>query len=456
MSDYRTFLARKSHAEGGDGFAPVTLNPALFDFQSHLVTWALRKGRSAIFAECGLGKTLMQLAWADNVVRFTNRPVLILAPLAVTNQTAREADKFGIEAVVSMGGAPPSEASVVVTNYEKLHRFDPADFVGVVADESGILKSFDGTTRAAVTQFMRPMRYRLLCTATPSPNDYIEMGTSSEALGSLGFMDMLARFFKNNRNTAGMMSQGKQAQWRFKGHAEKPFWRWVCSWARCIRSPADLGFDAGGFVLPGLRENTHVVSANRPREGMLFTVPAVGLQEEREERRRTLKERCERMAALVADTGQAAVCWGHLNDEADLVEKLIPGAVQVSGRDSDEAKVEKFDAFATGQARVLVTKPIIGAWGLNWQHCAHTVMFTGHSFEQYYQSVRRFLRFGQSREVVVDHVCSDGEARVIGNLRRKSEQADKLFAEVVRHMQDELAVNHTRNFTQTEELPSWL
>jgi len=415
----------------------------LFDFQAALVEWALRKGRAAIFADCGLGKTPMQLVWADSVVRKTNGAVLILTPLAVTSQTMREAERFGIEC--KRADADSRGPGIFVTNYQRLRHLDPAHFVGAVCDESSILKSFEGTTRAAVTDFMRKLPYRLLCTATAAPNDYTELGTSSEALGYLGHMDMLNRFFVNDRNNshtgrAWATMGGGMAQWRFRGHAERPFWRWVCSWARSLRRPSDLGFDDSRFVLPPLDEREHVVKAMRLRPGEMFATPAVGLAEQREERRRTLRERCERAAALIADTGQPAVAWCHLNDEADLVEQLIDGAVQVSGNDSDESKEEKFEAFTRGQVRVLVTKPVVGAWGLNWQHCAHMTCFASHSFEQYYQSVRRFWRFGQTRPVTVDHVVSDGEGGVLKNLQRKSEQADRMFSELTGHMRDELAI----------------
>lgn len=454
--DYETFIAGKTQAGASSGFEPRHFPDALFDFQRELVEWSIRKGRAAIFADCGLGKTPIQLAWADNVARETNRAVLLLTPLAVSGQTLREATKFGIEATRAVPGA--IKAGIHVTNYEKLHMFSPSDFAAVVCDESSILKSWDGVTREAVTVFARKVPYRLLCTATAAPNDYTELGTSSEALGYLGFMDMLARFFVNNRNNSAVgQMHGATMQWRFRGHAQRPFWRWVCSWARSLRRPSDLGFDDARFTLPGITEREHVVSARRPRDGMLFAVPAIGLAEEREERRRTLTERCELAAALVANTGQPAVMWAQLNDEADLLTRLVPGAVQVSGRDSDESKEEKFEAFGTGGIRVLVTKPIIGAWGLNWQHCAHMTTFAGHSFEQYYQSVRRFHRFGQTRPVVVDHVVSDGEQRVLANLRRKMEQADTLFAELSANMRGEMTLSRqTRVFHNTSDIPSWL
>lgn len=457
---YEEFLDEKTQYSGDDGITRMTFEaPFLFGFQRELVEWALAKGRAAIFADCGLGKTPMQLAWAQNVVEETNKPVLVLTPLAVASQTIRESEKFGVECRRVSSGI--DGARVYVSNYQRLHLLNPDDFAGIVCDESSILKSFDGATTAAVTMFARKMRYRLLCTATAAPNDFIELGTSSEALGYLGNMDMLNRFFKNARNNsatgrAHASHSGGGPEWRFRGHAEIPFWRWVCSWARVIRRPSDLGFDDGAFTLPPMEEREHIVAAHRPRAGMLFSLPAIGLAEEREERKRTLKERCERAASLVADTGQPAVVWCHLNQEGNLVEKLISGAVQVSGEDEDEAKEEKFDAFSSGQARVLVTKPVIGAWGLNWQHCAHMTSFASHSFEQYYQSVRRFWRFGQTRTVVVDHVISDGEHRVLENLKRKSEQADSMFGQLLEHTKHAMHIDRRREFPLTEEVPSWL
>lgn len=459
MADYEAFLARKTQLESDGGFDPLWLPPFLFDFQAALVEWALRKGRAAIFADCGLGKTAIELVFAENVVRKTNRPVLLLTPLGVATQTVAEGLKFGVDCHRSHLGEHVH--GIVISNYERLHRFDPSAFAGVICDESSILKSFDGATRASVTEFMRQVPYRLLATATPAPNDFIELGTSAEALGYLGHMDMLNRFFRNDRDNtatgrAWAIHGGGAPKWRFKGYAEKPFWRWVCSWARSLRRPSDLGFNDSRFALPPLEEREHVVAASKPRDGFLFSVPAVGLAEQREERKRTTQERCEMAAALVADTGRPAVAWCQLNPEGDLLERLIADAIQVSGKDSDEAKEEKFAAFAAGEARVLVTKPVIGAWGLNWQHCAHMTAFASHSFEQYYQSVRRFWRFGQTRPVVVDHVCSDGEGRVLVNLRRKQEQAEQMFAQLTAHMRDALHIDRSREFALKEEVPTWL
>jgi hypothetical protein len=452
---YFTFLDRKAHAGARDGFEPVFMPDFLFPFQRALAEWALWSGRAAVFADCGLGKSAIQLVWAENVARHTDGRVLILTPLAVALQTIREGEKFGIEAHRSVAGE--LEGRIVVTNYERLHHFAPEDFAGVVCDESSILKSFDGVRRAAITSFMRKVRYRLLCTATAAPNDYVELGTSSEALGHLGHVDMLNRFFVNNRNntTSGGRFHGESIQWRFKGHAEVPFWRWVCYWARACRRPSDLGFEDGRFLLPPLEEREHVVEARTLRPGQLFALAADGLHEEREERRRTIVERCEKVAELVRGNDQALV-WCGLNDEGDLLESLIPDAVQVSGADSDEVKERCLTAFADGEIRVLVTKPKIGAWGLNLQRCAHVVFFATHSFESYYQGVRRCWRFGQTRPVIVETVATEGEAHILDNMRRKAAAADRMFSQLVALMGEPLAIGKRAAGTIATETPPWL
>lgn len=453
--DYGAFLRHKGQSGADMGFDPVFMPEALFDFQRSLVEWSVRKGRAAIFADCGLGKTPMGLTWATNIARKKNKPVLYLTPLAVASQTVREAEKFGIDAAQSRDGTLNSP--VVVANYERLHYFRPDDFSGVVCDESSILKSFNGARRGEITTFMRHVEYRLLQTATAAPNDYIELGTSSEALGYLGHMDMLNRFFKNDlNNSAQGRMRGEVIKWRLKGHAEGPFWRWVCSWARAIRRPSDLGFDDGRFVLPALSEVEHLVEVNNLAEGMLFALPAEGLKEQREERRRTVQERCERVAELVNGTGQPALVWCHLNEEGDMLERLIPDAVQVAGADSDDAKEERLTAFSDGKARVMVTKPKIGAWGLNFQHCAHVTFFPSHSFEQYYQGVRRCWRFGQKRPVKVDIVTTEGERGVTRNLQRKADQADAMFSRLVAEMNNALAIERVNTMTKGMELPAWL
>lgn len=479
VADYATFLDRKGQLPDGGGFDPTFLPDALFGFQRHLVEWSVRRGRAAVFADCGLGKSVIELVWAENVVRQTNRPVLLLTPLAVGPQMVREAGKFGVEAVQVRDGRVPAGARVVVANYERLHHFDPAVFAGVVCDESSILKSFSGATRKAVTRFMSKLGYRLLATATPSPNDYTELGTSSEALGGLTHSDMLRRFFaqcddKKQKREARLQAAAEAAvsadpsyyrklafrvaqtigQWRLKHHAVRPFWRWVASWARACRRPSDLGFPDAGFDLPPLTEAVHVVAAG-PTPGRLFSAPAVGLYEERQERRRTLAERCEAVARLV-DHDRPAVVWCHTNDEGDRLAALIPGAEQVAGRTPDERKVELYEGFAAGRVRVLVTKPKIGAWGLNWQHCSHVVTFPTHSHEQHYQAVRRCWRYGQRSPVRVDVVATEGEERVVENLKQKAAKAGRLFAAVVAEMGAAERANRDNPYTRRTEVPSWL
>lgn len=463
MTDYRAFLDSKAQYGASSGFAPLWLPDFLFDFQMSLVDWAVRKGRCAIFADCGLGKTPMQLVWAENVVRKTNKPVLILTPLAVSYQTVAEAEKFGIQAHKSTGEVRPG---INVINYERLHKFRPSDFSGVVCDESGILKNFDGARRAEITEFMRTVPYRLLCTATAAPNDYIELGTSSEALGYLGYTDMLGRFFMNAQNTIKPMvyrNKGQnvrtlddQAKWRFKGHAEIPFWRWVCSWARAIRKPSDFGFDDGRFVLPDLIERQHVVVANTLAPGKLFATPALGLDEQREELRRTITERCEKAAELVDAVEGQSLVWCDLNKEGDRLESIIPNSIQLSGDDDEDRKEEIFKAFSSGQLETLITKKRIAAWGLNLQNCAHMTNFPSHSFEQYYQGVRRCWRFGQTRPVTVDTVTTEGQLDVISNLQRKARAADKMFADLIQHMNQAIAIDGSTNFSEEVRIPSWL
>lgn len=453
---YAEFLARKAQHADGAGFEPTWLPDYLFPFQRVLVDWAIRQGRGALFADCGMGKTPMELVWAQNVHQHTGRPVLLATPLAVGFQIQQEATKFGVEAAISRTGHPA--APVTITNYEQLEKFDPADFGGVVCDESSAIKAFDGARRAIVTEFMRTIPYRLLGTATAAPNDYIELGTSSDALGYLGHADMLSRFFTNRERSSkaigGRWRPRGSDQWRLKGHAEDSFWRWVASWARAIRRPSDLGFDDGGFVLPPLEQWVHIVESSRPAEGTLFDVPAVGLHEEREEARRTIVERCEKAAKLLADA-PTGVAWCHLNDESTILARLIDGAVEVTGSDSADAKEEKLRAFSNGEIRVLVTKPSLGAWGLNWQHCHRTTYFPSHSYEQAYQAIRRFLRFGQKHTVRVDMVTTEGGKATLVNLQRKADQADRMFDALTAHMRTALTIQRAESYTKTVEVPSW-
>lgn len=453
MGTYEDFLARKTQADSAAGFEPRWLPEFLFPFQRDLTGWAIRHGRAALFEDCGLGKSPQELVWAQNVHEHTGKPVLILTPLAVTFQMETEAAKFGIDAAISRDGSLP--APVVITNYERLEKFDRDQIGGVVCDESSAIKAFDGVRRALVTDFLRKMPYRLLGTATAAPNDYIELGTSSEALGYLGHVDMLTRFFVNDNRTIDQKGGWNRAQWRFKGHAEDVFWRWVVSWARALRRPSDLGYSDDGFILPPLEYRQHIVHPrSQVDEGALFDVPAVGLHEERAELRHTIAERCEQAAELL-DGAKAGIAWCHLNPEGDLLERLIPGAVQVAGADSTDAKEEKLAAFTCGDIRVLVTKPKIGAWGLNWQHCRRMTYFPDYSYEAHYQAVRRCWRFGQTEPVTVDIITTPGGANALAGLERKAAQADAMFTALVGHMNDALGVRRSVTYDKDVEVPPW-
>lgn len=464
LNGYAQFLARKLQYGSAAGIRPLWMPSSLFDFQSFLVDWALNQGRCALFADCGMGKTLMEMVWAENMVRHSNKHVLILTPLAVAQQFVREGEKFGIGIKRCNTGKVSGRASIWVTNYEKLHLFDCSDFGAVVCDESSSIKAFDGKRRAEVTEFLRTIPYRLLATATPAPNDYIELGTSSEALGVMGQVEMLNRFFKNDNNTSDTKKRWKGFAaprelagpgWRFKGHAEIPFMRWVSSWARACRRPSDLGFPDDRFVLPQLIEREHVIDTRTLAPGMLFAMAATNRQEELEERRRTIPERCEFAADLVNGTGEPFVMWCQLNDEGDLLEKLIPDAIQVKGSDCDEEKEEAYEAFSSGQSRGIITKHKIGAWGLNWQHCAHVVEFADHSYEQHYQGTRRCWRFGQTRDVVNDIITTEGQRGIKENMRRKANQADRMFSLLVEQMGNAIRIEAGQKYTQEVELPKW-
>lgn len=453
--DYTEFIDAKRHDTTMHGFDPLWMPDFLFDFQSSLVDWSLKKGRAALYCDCGLGKTPMQLVWSENVVRKTNGKVLILTPLSVSYQTVKEGEKFGVEVTRCNDGKVPSGKNIIATNYERLHYFNPNEFTGVVCDESSILKGIDGATRAAVTSFMRKLPYRLLCTATAAPNDYIELGTSSEALGEIGFSDMLSKFFKKADVTKSRKDEHRSGIYRFRGHAEKDFWRWVCSWARACRKPSDLGFDDSKFKLPELLTNQHVVKSNTTPDGYLFNLPAVGLAEQRAERSRTCEERCGKAADLV-DHDRPAVVWCHLNKESNMLKKMIPGSVEVCGSDSDEHKEESFHGFQKGDIRVIITKPTIAGFGLNWQHCNHQTFFPSHSFEQWYQGIRRCWRFGQKHPVTVDVVTTEGEQRVLNNLKAKSAAAEKMFDNLVDLMNNELKIERKNDAKTKEEVPAWL
>lgn len=454
--DFQDFLKAKQDYGASSGFEPLWMPDFLFDFQSYLVDWAIRKGRAAIFADCGMGKTPMQLVWGQNVIQKTNKPVLVLTPLSVSAQTIEEADKFGIVATRAVTDSPP--ATIQVTNYEKLHHYDAQNYGGVVCDESSILKNFRGKRKGEITDFVRQVPYRLLCTATAAPNDWIELGTSSEALGYLGYRDMLTKFFKR-RQVHALHDKGGRKEWQIKGHAAKgPFWQWVASWARAARKPSDLdGFDDTDFTLPPLIEQDTLVKATTPTPGMLFDLPAITFQERREAIRRTIQERCEKVAEIVMDNGSISMVWCNLNDEGNLLEKLIPGSVQVAGRHSDDHKEQAAHWFrhGTDDQRVLISKPRVFGFGLNFQHCNHTTYFPTDSYEQYYQATRRMWRFGQGRPVTVDRIYTDGGERMMQNLRYKTQAASEMFDKLVRFMREELRVENIYQ-SRNMEVPQWM
>lgn len=399
----------------------------------------------------------MQLVWAENVRRHTGKPVLIMTPLAVSQQTQREADKFGIDCRQSRDGAVMP--NITVTNYERLHHFNPDDFVGAVVDESSCLKAFDGKRRKVITRFMSKMPYRLLCTATPSPNDFIEMGTSSEALGTMTQSDMLSYFFTASENMRHTVLKEddfwNRTKWAFKPHAEIPFWRWVCSWARACSRPEDLGFNGDRFKLPPLFYFDHVIDVPFIPPGEMFARPAMSLHEGRIERKRTISERCSKVREIVCAHDRQAIVWCHYNDEGDELTRIIPGAVQVAGSDDDDDKEQRLNDFALGNIRVLVTKPKIGCWGLNLQKCGDMTFFPSFSFEQLYQGVRRCWRFGREGPVNVHMVCAEGESGVTARLKIKQEKSQKMFQEVVRHMRSETAMMTEDLHRKKIVLPNW-
>lgn len=399
----------------------------------------------------------MQLVWAENVVRKTGKPVLILTPLAVAAQTKREAEKFGIECTLSRDGSHGK--GITVTNYERLHHFDASRFAGFVCDESSCLKAFDGKRRKQITRFISKASYRLLCTATPSPNDYIELGTASEALGVMVQSDMLGYFFVESDNMRHTVLKEddfwNKLKWNFKPHSENPFWRWVSSWARACANPEDMGFDGERFRLPPLHYRRHIIKSPYIPPGELFPRPPRSLHEARIERHRTLRERCEKVVELVNHDRQVIV-WCHWNDEGDLLEKLIPGAVQVAGSDKDDDKESRLGDFAAGNIRVLVTKPKIGCWGLNFQRCGDMTFFPSFSFEQFYQGVRRCWRYGREGDVNVDIVSAEGEAGVMNRLEAKQERSLHMFRELVRRMHEGMVMNTIDRHTATVQSPAWL
>jgi hypothetical protein len=454
--DYSAFLAGKRHLTGQYGFDPVWMPDEVFDFQKHIVTKAVRKGRIGLFADTGLGKTRMQLAIAENIVRHTNNRVLILTPLAVAFQFIEEAERIGIDSIAHSKDGKLT-ARITVCNYERLHLLNADDFECVMLDESSILKNFAGKIRDQVVSFIRKVPYRFLSTATPSPNDFIELGNSSEALGYLGYMDMLTKFFRSNQNSVDSNNRNIGEKFYLKPHAERDFFAWVNQWSIMVKRPSDLGFSDKGYELPALHVNRHMVHNEKSwcvdDQQSLFAMPAQRLTEVREEQKLTVSERCERAVSLAA--GKTSVYWCNLNDESEMLAKLDPEAVEITGGMSIDKKEELLVAFAHGEIKRLITKAKMTSMGLNWQHCNHTVFFPTYSYEQYYQAIRRFWRFGQKSEVVCDMVISEGQERVIEALEQKTQKAIELYGNLVAAANRDFSIK-TKEFNQTVNLPEFL
>ncbi len=467
MTDaYRMFIEAKAKTAEPVGFSvPRERLPAgLKPFQAAATDWALRRGCGALFEGTGLGKTVQELAWAREVQHETKRPTLILTPLAVAEQTVAEAQKFDIDGVAYASDQAEARTPIVVTNYDRAHLFDISAFGGVVLDESSILKAADGKTRAQLTASCAVAPYRLPCSATPAPNDWTEIGQHSEFLGVMSAKEMLSMFFVHD---GANRADGGGDGWRLKRHAEQDFWRWVASWAVMIRSPADLGFDEPGYVLPPLLKHQVTVPVPyEPSGGLLFPMAATTLQERLAARRQSLPQRVAAAVDIVrSQRDRPWLLWCHLNDEADALVRSVPGAVQVAGSDTREDKAARMLAFSRGEIDVLVTKPSIAGFGMNWQHCAD-MAFVGlnDSFEQLYQALRRCWRFGQTKPVNAYLIASELEGAVVANLEQKEREFEAMADAMAAHMRDltSAAIRGGRvgasdqRATQTMELPEWL
>jgi len=456
---YHDFLMRKRITDPMTGLATIPALPdSMFAFQRDITSWSMRRGRAALFAGTGLGKTFMELTWGNAIAAETGGMILHLAPLAVAQQIIREAAKWGIPAR-HVSQQSDCGSGINVTNYQKLAHFDVSKFVGVILDESSILKSTDGHYRTRLIEECQSVPFRLAATATPAPNDFMELGNHAEFLGVMKYTDMLATFFTHDG--------GETQKWRLKGHAEQDFWKWMASWAVMLRKPSDLGYDDGAYNLPPLNQVQHQVAVDYApslETGMLFPMEATTLQERIGARRDTITERVA-LAASITPTDRPFVWWCNLNAESEALVKAIPGAVETKGSDTDDVKERKLNDFSEGRTRVLVTKPGVAGFGMNWQHCADTG-FVGlnDSFEQVYQAIRRFWRFGQSKPVTVHFIAAETEGAVVSNLRRKESDAERMAAAMVLHMADLSAENITGtirvvpdyNPTQPVLLPEWL
>jgi len=424
IGSYASFLEKKTWNSPKSGLDVVPdLHDKLFPFQRDIVAWALRKGRACVFADCGLGKTFMQLEWARHVPG----DVLILSPLAVAQQTKAEGDRFGIESNVSRDGI--KQGKITITNYEQLHKFDPREYAGVVLDESSIIKSYSGMLRNQIIESFSNTPFRLACTATPAPNDHMELGNHAEFMGVMRRNEMLAMFFIHDG--------GNTSQWRLKGHAVDRFWKWVATWAVMLKSPADLGYSGDGFDLPGIEFHKHYIPTGIKTDDELFSMPLLTMQEQRGARRKTLDDRVRAVADIINGSGDPWIVWCELNDEGTMLEKLIEGSVQVAGADTNEVKEDRLMRFVNGDHKILISKPKIAGFGMNWQHC-HNMAFVGlsHSYEQFYQAIRRCWRFGQDKKVNVHIITTDIESAILDNIERKKREADTMAQKMIENMQE--------------------
>ncbi len=452
---YLEFLEKKKHSIGDFGFKPIYIPEVAFDFQKFIIEKSIKKGRIGVFADTGLGKTLIQLSIANNVILHTNKRVLILTPLAVAFQFMLEAQKLGINDIeYSKDGKFTKK--IVLCNYERLHYFNSDDFIGVILDESSILKNFDGKIKLQVTSFIKKIPYRFLSTATPSPNDYIELGTSSEALGYMGYMDMLSKFFKTNQNSIDSNNRNIGEKFYLKPHAENDFFAWVNQWSIMCKMPSDLGFSNDRYILPELLINKHIVENQSlidvNGQIQIFTPIAKTMTEVRHEQKQTEEKRCEKAIELASD--KTSVYWCNTNNESEILRVSDRDAVEIIGSQSIDKKEEILLAFANGEIKRLITKAKITSMGLNWQHCNHTVFFPTWSYEQYYQAIRRFWRFGQTNDVVCDMVISDGQTRVLEALQQKTEKAIQLHKKLTENVNKSFT-HITKDFNKQITLPSW-
>jgi DNA modification methylase len=428
-TEYEQFIESKRIVSLPSGFNvdASQINPMLFDWQNLAVRWGLRRGKAALFEDCGLGKTPQQLEWAKHVVRQSHGDVMVFAPLAVAQQTVNEGQKFGID-VNLCRTANDLKAGINITNYDRLHHFTDCEFAGIVADESSILKGQFGVTRMEITDFASSIPYRLACSATPAPNDFIELIYHAEFLGVMNEGEIKALFFTQDGNSSN--------KFRLRRNAEAAFWGWVASWAIAIRKPSDLGYSDEGFVLPKLNIHHIEVDCDPLNAGMLIPVEALSLNEQRAVNRATLDDRIAAVANLVNNTDHAWNIWCHTNPESEALAKVIEDAIEVTGSDDADVKEAGLMGFSTGRYLRLISKPTICAWGMNWQHCSHVVLASvSNSYEQFYQLIRRNYRFGQTKPVDVHIVASRGDKAIIENIERKERNAMKMFDEIVHKMQ---------------------